>query len=168
MHDDPRCECEGTEGDPYFCFGPLAPDLCVEVPHSERTERIVLDSDLCVIDEKHYFIRGCLDLPIVGTQGVFRWLVWASLSEMSFERALDSWEAPGREFEAPYFGWLSTSLPQYPETLNLRTNVHMRPVGQRPMIELEPTDHALAVEQREGIALARAQSLANHVLQEWS
>ncbi len=168
MPDKPQCECKGTEGDQSFCFGPHAPDLCVGIPDTERAKRVVLDSDLCVIDKKHYFIRGCLDLPIIGTQGVFRWLVWVSLGEKNFNRAVDLWETPGRESEPPYFGWLSTSLPHYPETLNLKTNIHMRPVGERPTIELEPTNHSLAVEQRQGITVARAQSLANHVLQEWS
>src|SRR5262249_21748671 len=28
-----------------------------------------------------------------------------------------------------------------PTLLNLKTNVHTRPVGERPLIELEPTDH---------------------------
>jgi hypothetical protein len=34
------------------------------------------------------------------------------------------------------------------------------PVGQRPLVELEPTDHPLAVEQREGITIARVQEFA--------
>ncbi|MFD9541412.1 DUF2199 domain-containing protein [Streptomyces sp. NPDC060022] len=40
------------------------------------------------------------------------------------------------------FGWLSTELAPYSEgTSNLKTNAHTRPVGKRPVIELEPTDH---------------------------
>ena len=34
------------------------------------------------------------------------------------------------------------------------------PLGQRPLITLEPTDHPLAVEQREGITMARVQEIA--------
>jgi hypothetical protein len=33
--------------------------------------------------------------------------------------------------------------------------VHPQPARQRPYIELEPTDHPLAVEQRTGITLDR-------------
>jgi hypothetical protein len=64
----------------------------------------------------------------------------------------------GREQELePMFGWLSTSIPCYPETINLKTMVHTRSVGVRPYIELEPTEHQhpLAIEQREGIAIER-------------
>jgi hypothetical protein len=39
--------------------------------------------------------------------------------------------------------------------LSLKTMVHTQPVGVRPSIELEPTDHPLAIEQREGITVAR-------------
>jgi hypothetical protein len=42
----------------------------------------------------------------------------------------------------------------------LKTNVHTREVGVRPLVELEPTDHPLAVEQRDGIAMARVQEIA--------
>lgn len=168
MPEDHQCSWEKTKGDRSFCFGPPAPDFFVGVPEPERAKRTLLDTDLCVIDKKHYFMRGCLDIPIIGTQGIFRWLVWVSLSEQNFNRALDLWEASGRESEPPYFGWLNTNLPYYPKTLNLKTNVHTGPVGNRPQIELQPTEHPLAVEQRQGVSLERARSLASQVIQEWS
>ncbi|WSL64188.1 DUF2199 domain-containing protein [Kitasatospora herbaricolor] len=88
-----------------------------------------------------------------------------SLSEPNFARTHDLWEDPAREQEPPYFGWLSTELPVYAEsTLNLKTHVRTRAVGRRPLIELEPTDHPLAVEQREGITMARVQELAYQLL----
>jgi hypothetical protein len=33
-----------------------------------------------------------------------------------------------------------------------------------PLVELEPTDHSLAIEQREGITLARAAQIAEALL----
>jgi len=38
--------------------------------------------------------------------------------------------------------------------------VHTHPVGVRPEIELEPTEHPLAVEQREGITWERVDEIA--------
>lgn len=55
----------------------------------------------------------------------------------------------------PFFGWLNASLRPYPETANLKIMVHLRNNGIRPAIEIEPTDHPLAVEQREGISADR-------------
>ena len=37
----------------------------------------------------------------------------------------------------------------------MKTRVHLRDDGARPYIELEPTDHPLAVEQRNGITADR-------------
>ena len=109
---------------------------------------------------------GAVVIPVTDAAGTeFDWGVWVSLSRDSFTRALSLWSAPGREREQPYFGWMSTELPLYrPSTLSLKTRVHTQAVGQRPLIELEPTDHPLAVEQRTGITLARVQEIAEMLL----
>jgi hypothetical protein len=134
------------------------------MPEAERRQRCLISSDQCIIDDEHFFIRGNLELPIIGSEELFVWGVWVSLSEANYNRASELLEQSGRESEPPYFGWLSTALPGYPDTVNLKTHVHTRPVGVRPSIELEPTDHLLAVEQRQGITWERIQELAVVVL----
>lgn len=114
----------------------------------------------CTIDPGRYFVRGSLEIPVVDGPGPFTWDVWVSLSEANFKRAGDRWHDPNRTEEPPYFGWLCNGLPGHPETLDLKTNVHLRAVGLRPFIELEPTDHPLAVEQRVGITMARVVEIA--------
>ncbi len=145
-------------------FGFEAPLAWYGVPAEERAARCKLDSDLCVIDLAHFFICGNLEIPVVDGQGSFSWGIWASLSQASFRRTVEVWRMSGREQEPPCFGWFSSRIPCYPDTLNLKTKVHTRPVGQRPWIELEPTDHPLAVEQREGITMARVQEIAEMTL----
>jgi hypothetical protein len=118
-----------------------------------------------VIRGQHYFVKGMIEIPVIDSDEVFSWGVWASLSRESFSRAADLWDTPGRETETPYFGWLTTELLVYPATtLNLKTRVHTRPVGERPFVELEPTEHPLAVEQRTGITLNRVREIAATVL----
>jgi hypothetical protein len=90
--------------------------------------------------------------------------VWVSLSEANFERMSELWETLGRENEPAYFSWLSTSVPCYPDTLNLKAHVHNRPLGERPLVELEPTEHPLAVEQRDGITMARVKEIVECVM----
>jgi hypothetical protein len=51
-----------------------------------------------------------------------------------------------------------------PRPRGRETNVHTQPIGQRPLIELQPTDHPLAVEQRQSITRARVQELAEQLL----
>ncbi|MFH8561842.1 DUF2199 domain-containing protein [Streptomyces sp. NPDC017988] len=125
----------------------------------------LLSSDQCVVRGQHYFVKGLIEIPVVDSGEVFSWGVWLSLSRENFARAAELWDRPGREAEQPYFGWLTTDLPVYsPTTLNLKTHVHTRPVGERPYVELEPTDHPLAVEQRTGITLDRVRDIAAAVL----
>ncbi|MGV9268571.1 DUF2199 domain-containing protein [Kitasatospora sp. NPDC003701] len=144
-------------------YSPTAP--YVWDPSFAEEPDCLLSSDQCVIRAQHYFVKGLIEIPVVDSDDVFSWGVWVSLSRENFARAADLWDTPGRESEKPYFGWLTTELPVYsPSTLNLKTNVCTRPVGRRPLVELEPTDHPLAVEQRTGITLARVREIAEAVL----
>lgn len=81
------------------------------------------------------------------------------MSKVNFKQTLELWETEGRVHEEPSFGWHSTAIPGYPETLNLKTNIHTRPVGVNPFVELEPTNHPLAIEQREEITLERVREI---------
>ena len=151
---------EFHEGLP-FSYGSLAPAMWFDVPENEHKSRVLLSSDQCVIDDKYFFVLGRIEIPVIDVGEEFAWLAWVSVGEQNFLRSSELWNTEGRECEPPCFGWLQTELPCYPETtLNLRTNLHTRPVGERPFIELEPTDHPLAVEQREGITLTRVQEIA--------
>jgi hypothetical protein len=141
-----------------------APALWYTIPEQEREARAALTTDTCIIDDQHFFVLGNVELPIVDSDQVFLWTVWVSLSQGNYERTLALWEQSGRESEPHYFGWISTSLPVYPETLNLKTHVHTRSVGQRPLIELEPSEHPLAVDQRQGITWERVQEFAETLL----
>jgi hypothetical protein len=156
--------CGQVHNDLPLSFGADAPVHYYGIPEDEREQRTLLSSDQCVIDDEHYFVRGCLDVRIHDSEEVFSWGVWVSLSEESFYRMSELWDTPGREAEPPFFGWLCTRLPGYPDTTALKTHVHTRPLGERPFIELEPTEHLLAVEQRSGISVARAKEIGETLL----
>jgi hypothetical protein len=149
-----------------FSYGFPAPVSYFDIPEAERDDRVLLSSDQCVIDDEHFFVLGRLEIPVLDSdEDLFSWNVWVSLSEKNFNRAVELWETAGRESEPPYFGWLSTSLPCYDvNTFLLKTNVHTRAVGERPFVELEPTEHPLAIEQRNGLTLARVQEIAECAL----
>jgi hypothetical protein len=148
---------------PFSYFVPL-PDSILAVPEAERDSRCMILDEVCVIDDEHFFMRGNIQIPVHGQEARFSWTVWTSLSRGNFERALRLWDTPERANEPPYFGWLNNRLPPYPNTQSLATHVHTQPVGVRPFVELEPTDHPLAVEQREGITMARVQEIASIML----
>ena len=156
--------CGETHHGMPFAYATPAPDFWYSLPEDERSRRGYLIDEVCQVDDQHFFVRGQIHIPVLDSPDHFEWGVWVSLSRASYERMIELWDEPGRENEPPYFGWLQTSLPYQPSTLNLKTMVHTQPVGLRPLVELEPTDHPLAVEQREGITLARVQQIAERML----
>ena len=141
------------------CFGADAPLSYYVIPRGERQGRCSLSADACVIDGDSYFVRGCIEIPVEGERDPFSWGVWVSLSEASYKQWLESHSWERRSHIGPFFGWLDAYLKPYPETMNLKTRVHLRDGGIRPFIELEPTDHPLAIEQRQGISVARVAEL---------
>jgi hypothetical protein len=123
-----------------------------------------LTEDLCTwtdADQRlNYFIRGVLEIPIIGADDVLAYGLWSSLSEASFDRIVDLWDDPRRTAEPPYFGWLSNSLPGYPETLNLKLDVETTDLDLRPLLVLHDGDHPLIAEQRVGITMDRVYEIA--------
>ena len=151
-----------TEG-----YGYDAPDPYNDVPEADRDRRCFLDADYCVVDDEHFFVRGCVEIPIIGQNDPLIWGVWVSLSRQNFERERELVEDAKRVEEPPYFGWLSSRIEIYPDTYALKTNVLIQPTGMRPLIELEPTEHPLAVEQRTGITVERVRQIAELVEHGW-
>lgn len=147
-----------------MCFGPSAPEMWLSMSAAERNNRAELSSDQCVIDGKHFFLLGRIVLPVVDSPEPFIWLAWFSLSEANFLRASELWDKEGRESESPYFGWLQSALPYEISTINLKTHIHTQPIGERPLIEIEPTDHPLSLEQRQGITMTRVRQIAEAIL----
>jgi hypothetical protein len=119
-----------------------------------------LKDDFCVIKGEYFFIKGNIEIPILDDKSTFALSVWSSLRKDIFQRAIDLWNEPKRVEDPPYFGWLSSEVPGYQNTINLKTHVHTRAVGVKPFIELEETDHPLALEQKAGISLARVAEIA--------
>jgi len=140
-------------------FGNSAPLSYFVIPQEERNSRCKLTENDCVIDGDSYFIQGCIEIPVHGETEPFSWGVWVSLSETSYQQWLKCFRLNKRSNIKPFFGWLDAWLKPYPDTMDLKTRVHLRDGGIRPFIELEPTDHPLAVEQREGISIQRVTEL---------
>jgi hypothetical protein len=127
---------------------------------------------ISVIPTEHrdpdYFVRGMIEIPILdGTtedEIYFGIGAWTSLSKDHFEWYSDNWEADREAQGDAWFGWLSNTVPVYPETLNLKSNVLLRGEKLRPLIALQPGEHPLSIDQHEGITLARARELATRWL----
>lgn len=154
-----RCSCCGDwhDGLPDLAFG--APYYYDQLSAEDKASRASKSDDLCSIDDSDFFIRAVLLIPVIGANASFGWGVWVSLSRQSFQRYVELYDAPDPSSEDPYFGWFCNRLPWYPETLSLKTSVHLQPYPSRPQILLEPTDHPLSIHQRFGIDLPTLQKI---------
>ena len=146
-------------------FAAEFPDMYANMSRNDRDTRTVIGTDQCIIDQKSFFIRGCIELPIIGSDAPFLWGLWASVREQVFDQISDYWEVPGREStQGPFKGRIANSLSIYPETLNLKCEIVIQPVGTRPLFKLEESQHPLTIEQRSGITRDRALELVTFLL----
>ena len=164
-----RFECASCgalhEGIPSFGWD--FPAQYLAIPEGERARRVVLSDDACVIDNEWFFIRGCLEVPVRGYREPLNYGVWLSLSRESFTRYSSILGDVNRRSGSTYFGWLCTAIPGYPDTQLLKTVVHVRSWPTRPFVQLEPTDHPLAIEQRDGFNLWRVQQRVERIMHPW-
>jgi hypothetical protein len=149
---------EQHEGLPDIGFD--KPAAWFSVPEDERADRVKLDADTCVIDNQEFYIRGVIEIPIHDYPQTFGIGVWVSQKKENFFTYLENSESSKI---GPFFGWLCCTLGYYEEeTQLLKTRAHFRGRGLRPSIELEPTNHQLSIDQRDGISLAKAWDIVHY------
>lgn len=126
---------------------------------SKNRRKTFLDEDFCAINDEDFFVRGLIHLPIFGVAETFRWGVWGSLSRKNFETLLEKQNDPKRIELPPMFSWLSTRIPEYPETLSLKMYAHSQEPGYCPNFSLELTEHPLSQEYHKGITPERVKEI---------
>lgn len=143
---------------PAFLFdAPGAWDPAVH-PQSARS---VLGSDQCVIEEEQWFLRGLLSIPVADGEEDLVYGVWLSVTEGTFDRAVELWENPGRVRDPAYPGWLANDVPGYdPPTTGLLARLQNQPVGKRPLVQLHAIEHPLVIDAENGVTAERAAQLA--------
>lgn len=159
-----KCTVCGEEHrDIPMCFGVDAPWRAL-VPESEFDARVELTGDQCVVDDHTFFVRGHIEIPIIGQLETLAFSVWSSLSEKSFLHMCERWEDPDRGTDPPYFGWLCSPVHVYSSTIHLKVSVQSRSPGLVPIFAVEPSDHPLSQDQRNGITVERWHQIAHELL----
>jgi hypothetical protein len=168
--------CEEWHSGPCLDFSDAAPYYWQDGHESNSEARLLrspssrpktfLDEDFCEIEGNDFFVRGVIHVPIIGTAETLRWGVWGSLSRENFQTLMKMNDDPKRVQLSPMFSWLSTQIPEYPDTLNLKMYAHIQKVDWRPNFELEPSDHPLAHEYHKGITPERVKQIMMERLRE--
>ncbi|MDX1519914.1 MAG: DUF2199 domain-containing protein, partial [Gammaproteobacteria bacterium] len=124
-----------------------------------------LSDDLCTISHDEgcdYFIRVIVEIPIREVGQGFMWGVWISVSKENFDKYVKHFRSDS--YTDHYFGWFSSRLPGYPDTLSIKSRACVQPGGNRPVLELEESEHPLCVDYHQGISRDRAVSMAESIL----
>ena len=128
-----RCTVCGELHDDLPDLGSDRPDGWWGIPAEERSRRVVLTADTCVIDDEDYYIRGVIEIPIHGQTNRFGFGAWVSQKRENFLQYVNN---PNSANIGPFFGWLCTRISYYEEeTLHLKSRAHFRGGGAWPLID---------------------------------
>ncbi len=98
MSDGYKCATCGKSHESLpLSFAADSPDMYANMNRDERDARSVRGSDQYIIDQNWFFVRGCLEIPIIGSSDVFLWGLWASVREQVFDEISECWELSGRK-----------------------------------------------------------------------
>jgi hypothetical protein len=154
------CACCKAEHLGIFDLGAPAPDQwgqveAVEPNHALRLDGNFLSDDFCVIEGEHFFVRGRLEIPVLGAGGSFGYGCWSTLARTNFEIYVDTFDGGDQGGEGPWFGWFSNRLLGFEDTLNRPCEVAPQSGRVRPILTLEDPGHELSRAQEEGITPER-------------
>ena len=126
-----------------------------KVPADERARRVKLNSDLCVIDDQEFYVRGVLALPVQDSTDEFRWGIWARVEADDFARYVELYDIEVVDGEPPFRGRLAGGIKSYPGSDMLEVTVQLQSGGQRPLFVVADREHPLGRDQAEGISMER-------------
>jgi len=129
------------------------PDVIFALSGEERENRARIHSDLCVLDDSRFFIRGVLYVPVqqIGTQ--FGWGVWAEVSKDTFLRYDELYDQDGSD-EPAGAGILANIPPGYP-TVQQPLEVQFGPPDRRPIFKPVAADGEFYREYVEGLPVRK-------------
>lgn len=131
------------------------------IPEAEREARVVVEGDCCEIDGELFFVRARIQIPVVDAGAdapVFEWRVWVSVGGAAYVRLSEGFADPEADVPAATVAFVSSRVPGYPDTLDLRGRLHAQP-GELPLLVLSDSDHPLAAEQVGGITIEKVRLL---------
>jgi hypothetical protein len=129
------CSVCGQMHEGFPALGSDAPYLYHNLSEAEKEDLAELSDDFCIIrhpDQTDRFIRVVLNQKIIDFPEPLQYGLWVSLSEKSFNDYKKHYNST--DHFTTYFGYLCSRLPDYENTLSIRTNVQTAADSNRPEI----------------------------------
>jgi hypothetical protein len=162
-----QCTVCGQLHDDIPAFAFISPHYYHILSDEDKSTMAKLSEDWCIIrhdTQTDHFIRAVLQLPIADTDEIFEYGVWVSLSEKNFGHYMDNFN---EDIEGTtFFGYLSSQIPGYENTLSIKTNVVCGPKGQRPYVipHQDQQDNTLVHDYYHGITPEEADQRIHQLL----
>ena len=161
-----RCQCCGELHDSWPAIAFRFPNHYLHLSNEEKKTIARVNSDFCIInyeDQTDRFIRVTLSQQVIDHCGELEYGLWVSLSEESFEDYLTHFD--DENHITTYFGWLSSFIPGYENTLSIPTTVQTKADNQRPeIVPREGFDHPFVQDYYKGITKQEAERRIEEML----
>ncbi len=156
-----RCCGETRHGLPMD-IGYEHPDGWLGLTRAER-ELSSLEAGSCIITHEdgkvEHYLLAAMPVPVPETGDEFRFMVWVSVSQKSWNAFRMATPTAGYEI-AGCFGYLAHNLPDMPRSFGLHASVEFLDFGSLPVIYLHDHDHPLVDAQTNGVNLAQVERWA--------
>ncbi len=123
-------------------------------------------SEFCILqnDDKQIerYIRCVLPMQLKGTDQEFRFGVWMSVSEESWNIYRQGFKSGVHE-KYTCFGLLGNHLPHMGATFGMHADIEFMSDGERPRVHLHEAKHLLYFCQSDGLPIAYLEKLAAKV-----
>src|SRR3954468_11208782 len=103
------CKCCGETHNGIPTFGADAPAIYYRIAEEDREKRVTLDTDTCIIDDKRFLIRGCVEIGVENEADPFIWGVWVDVSRKDFEAFREMLGVKNRSHVGPFAGYLGST-----------------------------------------------------------
>lgn len=162
-----KCSVCGEIHDDYPALTFSSPDYYNWLSDDEKKlYKAHLESDFCIIeypDETSRFIRVVLKQKIIDSELTLDYGLWVSLSENSYNDYLLNYD--NENHETQYFGWLSSTIPDYTFDVSIPTNVNTKKGNERPeIIPHSDFEHSFVEDYYNGISKEEAENRIHNML----
>jgi hypothetical protein len=158
----PSCT-DKHEGFPALAYA--MPDAIFALPVAERDARAVVSGDLCIIDDKRFFIRCVMAVPVLECDQTIEYGPWVEVASRDFSRYAVHFNGGGHPAWAAAEGNLANAFPASAQsTLGLSCMIRAaNDPSKRPNVEILDHTHAIQGEQLSGVSLPRAMEIVGQM-----
>lgn len=139
------------------------PDEIAEMDEDEIQQRCRFNDDIYILDDKRYFIRCTLPLPVHERIEPYAIGAWAEVEENDFGKIWHLWEDENQAQFPPISALLANKVPLTKESQGCKILIRLTGPSTRPEIEILDPECSLHREQTCGIAVHRASEYSDLV-----